>query len=233
MEISNYGWAVNAKFFEGRAGRKAPKTTCHEGARGRIALMTEESRRPSSLAFIGPRGAGKSKLSRKFGRRVDMPVFSTDTLVSYEAGGRSIPRLVAEEGWASFREREAAILKKLSGMRHIVLDCGGGILVEAPAAEGAPETFSENKATLLRSCSRIVYIKRSMDWLLEKVKDDSSRPSLSAARAYEEILRRRLPWYEQTADFILEMGDHSIEEAIGIVLARFPGFVEQEAGRPL
>lgn len=176
---------------------------------------------PFNLALIGPRGAGKSKLSRKLGRRADMPVFSTDTLVAYEAGGRSIPQLVAAEGWPAFRARETEVLKKLSGMRGVIIDCGGGILVDAPAREGAEETYSESRVAILKACARIVYVQRDNDWLLQKVKDDPSRPALSVARDYQEILNRRLPWYERSADFILDMRRYSVEEAIGVLLHEF------------
>lgn len=161
-----------------------------------------------------------------------MPVFSTDTLVCYEAGGTSIPRLVAAEGWRAFRQREMEVLQKLSGMQQVLIDCGGGIVVDLPeteSTESTEEIFSDRKVNLLKSSARVVYVKRDRDWLLDRVKGDPSRPSLSGTRAYEAILDRRLPWYEAAADFILDMRDLSVEEAIGVLLHELPFLKHRDA----
>lgn len=159
-----------------------------------------------NVALIGGRGAGKSKVSRRLSKLTGWPVMSTDILVAYEAGGLSVEKIVAKEGWSGFRAREFAILEKLKLMQEVIIDCGGGILVEAPAADGsAGETFSKRKSELLRSYATLVYIKRPMSWLLEKARKDSNRPDLVGN--YVELLERRLPWYEQAADQILDLGD--------------------------
>lgn len=172
----------------------------------------------TNIALIGARGAGKSKLSRKLGKRSGRVVLSTDSLVSYEAGGRTIERIVADEGWRGFRDREYDLLKKLSGMRNILIDCGGGILVEA-APDDAPagtEIFSERKAALLKQSAHVIYIRRDMDWLIGRVSEDSNRPDLGGD--YQRLLERRLPWYESVADTILEMDGRDIEDGLDELL---------------
>ena len=173
----------------------------------------------SNLAFIGGRGAGKSRLSRKFGKQCGRAVFSTDTLISYEAGGLSISSLVEKSGWKDFRDREFLILQKLAPMRNVIIDCGGGILVEAPEDESTPETFSRRKANLLKESALVVYVQRDMDWLLRKAVKNADRPDLIGP--YREILERRLPWYEQTADFVLDMNRLGTQEALEILNKRF------------
>jgi shikimate kinase len=176
----------------------------------------------SNIALIGPRGAGKSRLSRKLGRLLGKSVFSIDTLISYEAGGITISEIVKQEGWRAFREREFEVLKKVCGMNGVIIDCGGGILVEAPDGEGTVETFSERKAALLSRSASIIYVKRDLEWLLKKVKRDSGRPDLIGD--YEEVLQRRFPWYESVADFTLDMSTLDTEEA----LVRLQGYVQGE-----
>lgn len=144
---------------------------------------------------------------------------STDMLISYEAGGLSIAEIVKRSGWAGFRDQEFQVLKRVCGMEDCVIDCGGGILVEAPASPDAEETLSERKSTLLRERTHVVYIRRGMDWLLEKTTKDANRPDLSTA--YEATLKRRLPWYENAADLVLDMDKVSTEEAIELLLQKY------------
>lgn len=179
------------------------------------------SRNPTNIAFIGGRGAGKSKISRKFGKQSGRPVFSIDTIIAYEAGGITIENLVDQHGWQAFRDWEFRILQKLCAMKDIVIDCGGGILVEAPGFDPQKKTevYSERKAGLLRECSTVIYVERGMDWLLNKVTLDSERPDLEGE--YTEVLRRRLPWYERVADLTLHMDELGLKEAMRILREKF------------
>lgn len=162
----------------------------------------EESQQ-KSLALIGARGAGKSRLSRKLGKRMGRAVFSTDTQISFAAGGLTVEQIVAREGWSGFRRREYEILQTICDMENAIIDCGGGILVEAPAEGERIETFSARKARLLKEHCIVVYLKRPMSWLLEKGQVSSSRPDLGG-ESYEDLLKRRLPWYEEVADVVLD-----------------------------
>ena len=175
----------------------------------------------NNLIFIGARGAGKSRISRKLGKLTGRTVLPTDTLISYEANGESIPSIVKKEGWKGFREREYLILKNISGMKNILIDCGGGILVEAPE-ENDPENkeiLSKRKIKLLKSMGTMIYIKRDVEWLIKKVADDPSRPDL--AGDYRSFIKRRLPWYEKTSDVTIDMDKMQVENAIDYLMRKF------------
>ncbi len=167
------------------------------------------------IAFIGPRGAGKSKISRKFSKATGKLLLSTDTLVCYEAGGRTIKEIIEEEGWTSFRKREIELLKKIQKMDNIILDCGGGILFEINP-ETNEEILSLEKVQLLKHNTFVIYIQRDMDWLLNNdiINDNFQRPGLSNHDNYIDILNRRIPIYKKYADYILDMRNKEIKEAI-------------------
>lgn len=156
-----------------------------------------------NIALIGARGAGKSKIARKLAKCSNRALMSLDQLISYENNGESINNLVEKAGWSGFRDLEFATLKKVCALRNVIVDCGGGILVEAPVDDFAPETFSDRKAELLKSSAEVIYIKRDWDWMIMKADINSSRPDLGGS--YKELLTRRLPWYESCADFILDL----------------------------
>lgn len=176
----------------------------------------------NKLALIGARGAGKSKISRKLSKKTSFPVFSTDLLISYEAGGLTIAELVKNHGgWTGFRDREFDVLKKLMPMESVMVDCGGGILVEAPdSSQGLEEeTFSSRKYELLASNCHIIYLKQSNDYLLKKLNPDANRPDLIGD--YEKLLERRLPWYEKAADYVLDLENNSNQEVLNILQTEF------------
>ncbi len=172
-----------------------------------------------NIALIGARGAGKSKLARKYSKLSGKVAFSTDTLICYEAGGLTIEKIVARDGWQSFRDQEHSVLSKIAPMSGIIIDCGGGILFEAADPSTGEEPLSQRKLELLQESSYIIYLKRSVDFLVNKiVPGDHNRPDLKGP--YREILKNRLPVYEKYSNFIIDMDKYEIGEAANLLAAR-------------
>ncbi|GIX42645.1 MAG: shikimate kinase [Leptospiraceae bacterium] len=165
------------------------------------------------IALIGPRGAGKSKLSRKISKKTGRLLLSTDQLICYEAGGRTVKEIVEQEGWQSFRNREYELLKKLQNMDNIIIDCGGGILFELDP-DTNEEIESKRKISLLQDNTFIIYILRDIEWLLNKDLKNSQRPDLNQNKEYREILQKRMPVYEKYAHYILDMRNKDIIEGV-------------------
>jgi shikimate kinase len=174
-----------------------------------------------NIALIGPRGAGKSKVSRKLTKKLSMPVFSVDTLISYECQGESIETIVKKRGgWSGFRSREFFILERLCQMNNVIVDCGGGILVEAPEGDKGEEHFSEKKADTLKSHCFVIYLKRPMNFLATKIAPDPNRPNLIGD--YETLLNRRLPWYESVADLTVDLEELGGKDSSDLILPQIP-----------
>ncbi len=166
-----------------------------------------------NIALIGPRGVGKSKVSRKLSKLTGQSVISTDMIACYEVGGISITEFIAKTGndWKRFRELEYQILQRLKGSIDIILDCGGGLIFDLD--EQSNEILSRRKIEILHSISKVVFLNNDISYLVEKVTGDSSRPNLSTASSYENILKRRIPFYRQTSHFEINMADKKPEEA--------------------
>jgi len=174
-----------------------------------------------NLVLVGGRGSGKSAISRRLlARNKHFILMPLDALIRYEAGGISIPEIVEREGWAGFRERELQVAQKVGAFHGSILaDCGGGIVVDLDASGN--ECFSERKVAALRRHGLIVYLQRDTDYLLTRIAGDASRPALSEARSFEEIMARRDPWYRRAAHHVLECGRLDKEEIADRVLAWF------------
>ncbi len=166
-----------------------------------------------NIALIGPRGVGKSKISRKLSKMVGNPVISTDMIAVYESGGLSIEDQIKNQNgdWRKFRDMEYRILQKVSSAKSIILDCGGGIIFDVDTHGN--EIASERKIKLLKSFATVVFLFQNKEYLLQKIKNDPNRPALSQLNSYEEILNRRIPIYKKTADFAYDLSGIKPEDA--------------------
>jgi shikimate kinase len=170
--------------------------------------MPEHPDLKKNLVLIGGRGCGKSSLAKRIARsNRHFMLFSLDALIRYEAKGSTIPEIVAREGWPGFRARELAVVEKVAAIEGgALIDAGGGVVVELDR-EGR-ERFSARKIDALRRHGRIVYLHRDLDYLCARI-DDESRPSLSDAESFRQIMKRREPWYRRAADHVVDCGSRS------------------------
>jgi shikimate kinase len=158
-----------------------------------------------NIVLTGMRGVGKSNISRRLSLFTKWPVLSTDLLIEYENGGKTIQEIMASNGgdWHAFREMEFQVVQKISRFDQVIIDCGGGVVVDL--ADDGSEIYSSRKVDLLKQNGRIVWLKADIERLAAKVKGDQRRPTLDETRSAEEVMRRRLPFYEQAADLVLDI----------------------------
>lgn len=175
-----------------------------------------------NIVLIGMRRAGKSNVSRRLALRTKRPVLSTDVLIEYDNEGRLIPDIVAANGgdWSEFRELEYQVVRKVARMDGVIVDCGGGVIVDVDKA--GQEIFSERKVELLRSCGPIVWLKGDIARLAAKKKHGEKRPTLDAARSAEQIMRDRLPFYERAADLTLDIEGKERPELVEEIIQSYP-----------
>ena len=161
-----------------------------------------------NLVLVGGRGSGKSSLAKRLSRtNRHFMLFSLDALIRYEADGANIPEIVAREGWAGFRARELAVVEKVAAIEGgALIDCGGGVVVELD--RDGRERYSARKVDALRRHGRVVYLHRSLDYLEDR-SEDENRPTLSSDETFQQIMKRRDPWYRRAADHVVECGERS------------------------
>ncbi len=158
-----------------------------------------------NIVIIGMRGAGKSNISRRLSVMTKRPVLETDLLISYENKGRAITDIMEENGgdWHAFREMEYQVTQKVAALDGVIIDCGGGMVVDLD--EQGEEIYSARKMALLKQNGTVVWLKGDIRRLAAKTAGDASRPNLSAVRGAEEIMQRRLPFYQQASDWTVDI----------------------------
>ncbi|MBF0272798.1 MAG: shikimate kinase [Magnetococcales bacterium] len=176
--------------------------------------------------LIGPRGVGKSSVCRALSRLSQRPVLSTDLLISYENQGRSIPEILrANQGdWRYFRDLEFAVVEKVSFLDEVIIDAGGGVVVDLDAA--GDEIYSERKMNALKHHGYVVHLTGDPARLAARTAWDSNRPPLSVVHSEEAIMRRREPLYRRGADVTIDTTHARRLELAQYILNHLPASVQ-------
>ena len=150
--------------------------------------------------LIGPRGSGKTTVGRLVADSLNLPFHDTDDMLM-AAVGLSIAEIVAEGGWAAFREEESRILKRAlaeGAEAGAVIATGGGIVL------------AQENRECMRASGVVFYLSASAEHLharLERNLDAQRRPSLTGDSPLLEISRilsEREPLYRQSAHHVLD-----------------------------
>lgn len=171
-----------------------------------------------NIVLIGMRGVGKTNIARRICMPLKRAVMSTDVLVEYDYS-MPIPQLVAQEGWRVFREAEFEVVRKLSVLDGIIIDAGGGVVVDVDST--GQEVYSRRKVDLLRSHGSIVFLKGNIDRLAAKVSGDATRPVLDDQRSAAELMHARLPFYEHAADWTIDVEGKQRADIAEEIVARY------------
>lgn len=148
-----------------------------------------EAPRPSVIALLGLRGAGKSSIGKALADRLGVGFFELDQLVEADAGMR-LPELFAIHGEDYFRQLElSALTRFLESHPRGVLATGGGLVT-------SPEAFN-----LLLARTQTVWLKATPEehWT-RVVKQGDLRPMQNRPHAMSELKRRlkeREPLYSK------------------------------------
>jgi shikimate kinase len=167
--------------------------------------MPDES--PHNIAITGFMGTGKTTVARIVAGRLGFELVSTDALIEARAG-QSIPEIFAQKGEAAFRRLEAIICREVAMRPDVVIDTGGGALLD-PASRAA---FLKSGLVICLTCAP--------DEIMRRLSGDSSRPLLAGdARArIAALLAERAPIYNALSHHV-DTTHRSPEQAADEVIA--------------
>ena len=165
----------------------------------------------NKIFLIGPMGTGKTTIGRQLARKLKLAFYDSDRVIE-EKTGADIPLIFEKEGEAGFRKREQAVIDELTQMDNVVLATGGGAIL-----------LADNRR-FLHARGTVIYLKSSLQTLVERTRKDRNRPLLHADESPEVILRRLLeerePLYLETADIVVETANNSIHSVIHAIIKR-------------
>jgi shikimate kinase len=163
-----------------------------------------------NIVLIGYRGTGKSTVGRLLAARLGRELVSTDAEIVKRAQ-RTIPEIVAQQGWDYFRDLESDVCRELAGRDQLVIDTGGGAILRTQNVEA------------LKKDGTLFWLTASIETIVKRIGGDSQRPSLTGTKSFvdeiQDVLRERTPKYQAAADHTIVTDDRSINQLIETVLA--------------
>lgn len=155
-----------------------------------------------TIFLIGFMGCGKSAVSSYMKQNCHMQCIDTDDEIE-KAAGMHIPQIFEEKGEAHFRTLETQVLCELQNTENMIVSCGGGIVL------------NDDNVAEMKKKGVVVLLTASPETILERVKDDDSRPLLKGNKKLsfiQEMMNKRKSKYEMAADMIIETDGKSIED---------------------
>ena len=131
----------------------------------------------NSISLIGMAGAGKSTVGRELANILNFRLIDSDTLIE-EQQGKSLQKILDDEGYIRLREIENSVLKNLH-FKEIILSTGGSAV------------YSDEAMKHIQQNSKVIFLDVSFNKILERVPSFYDRgfakaPSQSIEDAFEE-----------------------------------------------
>ena len=132
---------------------------------------------------------GKSTLAPRLAAALDVPFYDTDREIE-RAAGCKIAEIFERDGQEKFREVERTTLKHLMDGGLSVIATGGGT------------PMNPNTARLIFGSSVSIWVRAHRDELVERLKDDTTRPLSQncgdLGAKIDELLAQREPIYSKS-----------------------------------
>jgi len=161
-----------------------------------------------SIALIGFMATGKTNVGQKLAEALnkDYKFIETDQIIIEDAG-KSIPEIFEEDGEIRFREYEIQACKKASQLHHMIISCGGGVVLN-----------KINVDYLKRNCHIVLLTATAEEIYNRAMKDgQETRPVIDKEDPKAEIksvLDFREPFYDAAAEIIVDTTNKSFKEII-------------------
>lgn len=151
--------------------------------------------------MVGLMGAGKTTVGRALAKKLNKRFIDSDHEIEARTGA-SIPLIFEIEGEAGFRQREAEVIRDLTAEQDIVLATGGGAIL------------NPQSRALLKSRGTVIYLRASINSILQRTSHDKNRPLLQTAdprKRIEELAREREPYYREVAHIVIDTGRPNVQ----------------------
>ncbi len=156
-----------------------------------------------NIVLIGYRGTGKTEVGELIAKELGMQYIGMDARI-VDTVHMSIPEIVEKYGWPRFRDLESDVATELAELDNVVIDTGGGVIERRKNVEA------------LRQNSVVVWLKASVDTIVARIKEDTERPSLTAAKSFTdevaEVLEQRIPKYESATEYEIDTDELTLKQ---------------------
>jgi 3-dehydroquinate synthase len=173
----------------------------------------------NNIFLVGLMGSGKTTIGRQLAKRLGKRFVDSDHEIEARTGA-SIPLIFDIEGEASFRRREAEVIRDLSSQRGIVLATGGGAVLDA----GTRARLAER--------GTVIYLRAHVNSILQRVAHDKNRPLLRTPdprRTLEQLTAQREPLYREVAHLVIDTGRPNVQSMVQTILEQLAALARKSA----
>ena len=166
-----------------------------------------------NIVLVGFMGTGKTAVAKAAAEALEREYVSVDELIVAREK-RAINDIFSEEGEPYFRKVEKEVVKEISLRTGLVVDTGGGVVLDA-----------ENMEALRRN-GVVICLWADAHAIRQRTMEHGHRPLLNVEdpeKKIKELLDYRKPFY-QKADFHVDTTDLDI----GAVVERIKGILDGE-----
>lgn len=153
-----------------------------------------------NIILVGAMGVGKSTVGKRLAKKLEKVFYDSDQEIVNRTGV-DISTIFEYEGEPGFRKREETIISELCVLDNMVLATGGGAILSNKTRE------------LLSRSGQVFYLKASIETILNRAKNENSRPLLNTTnkrKTITEIVEHRAPLYESVAHHTINTDRHTV-----------------------
>ena len=175
-----------------------------------------------NIYLIGMMGSGKSTIGPLLAKHLGYSFLDTDTTIE-KLVGQNVTEIFQTVGEAEFRQIETQVLAEVSAHLRLIVATGGGIPIKR-----------ENWNHLHQGL--VIWLDPSVEILVERLKDDTTRPLLAKSTdlqsKLETMLAERRDRYSE-ADIQISIDlNLTAEEIIDRILAAIPTVLKSPIAIP-
>lgn len=165
--------------------------------------------------------AGKTSVAKLVAKKLGKKYVSTDDSI-VKRTGKTVAQIFNEEGEEAFRRLEIEAVKEVCKMEDMVVDCGGGVVV--------------NKINIdrLKRNGILFLLKAPANTILQRnLKEKGKRPLLKVedqVTEIEKLLKIREPLYESSADYMINTANLNIEQVAEEIIDILNNVGDKSAG---
>lgn len=172
-----------------------------------------------NIYIIGFMGCGKSTVSSYLSKILAMEVIEMDAHLTAKEG-MSVNQIFEKYGEQYWRNLETNLIIGMKDYQNRVISCGGGV----PMRQENVDEMKKN--------GKVILLTATPDTILDRVKDDDSRPLLHGKKNTKdigELMGVRRPKYEAAADIVVNTDGRPVHEIAEEIVYQLTHFGQKEA----